>query len=55
MQKVKLPSTVDPIKDAQCRLDYQGCYVSNQVTRLADVKVLSDVQVTLSFFVDPQN
>ncbi|ACA31920.1 23S rRNA accumulation protein YceD [Histophilus somni] len=56
MQKVKLPLTVDPIKDAQRRLDYQGCYVSNQVTRLAEsvVKVLSDVQVTLSFFVDPQ-
>ncbi len=56
MQKVKLPLTVDPVKDAQRRLDYVGYYSANQLTRLAESvsKVLSDAQVTLSFFIDPQ-
>ena len=56
MQKVKLPLTVDPVKDAQRRLDYQGYYSVNQLSRLAESvgKVLSDAQVTLSFFIDPQ-
>ncbi|PJG83669.1 23S rRNA accumulation protein YceD [Caviibacterium pharyngocola] len=56
MQKVKLPLTTDPVKDAQRRLDYNGYYAASQLTRLADsvVKVLSDAQVTLSFFIDPQ-
>ncbi|TDQ59483.1 uncharacterized protein EDC45_0131 [Mesocricetibacter intestinalis] len=56
MQKVKLPLTVDPVKDAQRRLDYVGYYAANQLERLAESvgKVLSDAQVTLSFFIDPQ-
>jgi len=56
MQKVKLPLTVDPVKDAQRRLDYQGYYAANQLSRLAESvsKVLSDAQVTLSFYIDPQ-
>ena len=56
MQKVKLPLTVDPVKDAQRRLDYAGYYSASQLTRLAEsvVKVLSDAQVILSFFIDPQ-
>ena len=56
MQKVKLPLTVDPVKDAQRRLDYQGYYAANQLSRLAESvsKVLSDAQVTLAFFIDPQ-
>ncbi|VTU05921.1 Uncharacterized ACR, COG1399 [Actinobacillus porcinus] len=56
MQKVKLPLTVDPVKDAQRRLDYDGYYAINQLERLSEsvVKVLSDAQVTVSFFVDPQ-
>ncbi|EDK13651.1 hypothetical protein CGSHiR3021_03553 [Haemophilus influenzae 22.4-21] len=56
MQKVKLPLTVDPVKDAQRRLDYVGYYSANQLERLAEsvVNVLSDAQVTLSFYVDPQ-
>ncbi len=56
MQKVKLPLTVDPVKDAQRRLDYQGYYSANQLSRLAESvsKVLSDAQVTLLFFIDPQ-
>ena len=56
MQKVKLPLTVDPVKDAQRRLDYQGYYSVNQLSRLTESvgKVLSDAQVTLSFFIDPQ-
>ena len=47
MQKVKLPLTVDPVKDAQRRLDYDGYYAINQLERLAGtvVKVLSDAQV----------
>ncbi|MDU8924629.1 23S rRNA accumulation protein YceD [Pasteurellaceae bacterium LIM206] len=56
MQKVKLPLTVDPVKDAQRRLDYEGYYSADQLERLSAsvVKVLSDAQVTLSFFIDPQ-
>ncbi|KAA6208393.1 23S rRNA accumulation protein YceD [Avibacterium paragallinarum] len=56
MKKVKLPITTDPVKDAQRRLDYDGYYAVNQLTRLAESveKVLSDAQVTLSFFIDPQ-
>ncbi|MDO4430925.1 MAG: 23S rRNA accumulation protein YceD [Lonepinella koalarum] len=56
MQKVKLPLTVDPVKDAQRRLDYDGYYAPDQLQRLSEsvVKVLSDAQVTLSFFIDPQ-
>ncbi|AAK03995.1 TPA: 23S rRNA accumulation protein YceD [Pasteurella multocida] len=56
MQKVKLPLTVDPVKDAQRRLDYDGYYAINQLTRLNESvsKVLSDAQVRLSFFIDPQ-
>ena len=56
MQKVKLPLTVEPVKDAQRRLDYQGYYSVNQLSRLTESvgKVLSDAQVTLSLFIDPQ-
>ena len=56
MQKVKLPLTVDPVKDAQRRLDYEGYYAAGQLERLAESvsKVLSDAQVKLSFYVDPQ-
>ncbi|MFD1807011.1 23S rRNA accumulation protein YceD [Pasteurella oralis] len=56
MQKVKLPLTVDPVKDAQRRLDYDGYYAINQLERLSESvsKVLSDAQVRLSFFIDPQ-
>lgn len=56
MQKVKLPLTTDPVKDAQRRLDYDGYYSINQLARLNESvsKVLSDAQVRLSFFVDPQ-
>ena len=56
MQKVKLPLTVDPQKDAQRRLNYAGYYAANQLKRLVKsvVNVLSDAQVTLSFYIDPQ-
>ena len=56
MQKVKLPLTVDPVKDAQQRIDYDGYYTASQLARLAEStgKVLSDAQVTLSFYIDPQ-
>lgn len=57
MQKVKLPLAVDPVKDAQQRIDYDGYYTASQLVRLAEStgKVLSDAQVTLSFYIDPQN
>lgn len=57
MQKVRLPLTTDPVKDAQRRLDYDGYYATSQLERLSESvsKVLSDAQVTLSFYVDPQN
>ena len=56
MQKLKLPLTVDPVKDAQQRIDYDGYYTASQLVRLAEStgKVLSDAQVTLSFYIDPQ-
>ena len=56
MQKVKLPLTVDPVKDAQQRIDYDGYYTGSQLVRLAEStgKVLCDAQVTLSFYIDPQ-
>ncbi|MFD0966528.1 23S rRNA accumulation protein YceD [Seminibacterium arietis] len=56
MQKVKLPLTTDPIKNAQRRLDYEGYYSSTQLKRLTEsvVNVFSEAQVTLSFFIDPQ-
>lgn len=56
MQKVKLPLTTDPVKDAQRRIDLNGVYTANMLTRLAESvnKVLSDAQVSLSFFIDAQ-
>ncbi|NBI12331.1 23S rRNA accumulation protein YceD [[Haemophilus] felis] len=56
MQKVRLPLTTDPVKDAQRRLDYDGYYAASQLERLSESvsKVLSDAQVTLSFYIDPQ-
>ncbi|WP_439241462.1 23S rRNA accumulation protein YceD [Lonepinella sp. BR2474] len=56
MQKVKLPLTTDPVKDAQRRLDYDGYYAVSQLERLGQsvLNVLNDAQVRLSFFIDPQ-
>lgn len=56
MQKVKLPLTTDPIKDAQRRIDLEGIYTKISLSRLAESvnKVLNDAQVSLSFFIDPQ-
>ena len=56
MQKVKLPLTIDPHKDAQRRMDYEGCIPSSLLSRLGESvsNVLSDAQVTLSLYVDPQ-
>ncbi|QKJ86770.1 23S rRNA accumulation protein YceD [Paramixta manurensis] len=56
MQKVKLPLTLDPVRSAQKRLDYQGIYTPEQVERVAEsvVSVDSDVECTLSFAVDNQ-
>lgn len=38
MQKVKLPLTLDPVRTAQKRLDYQGIYTPDQVERVAGLK-----------------
>ena len=56
MKKVKLPLTVDPVKSAQRRLNYEGYYSRNQLVRLAEAvnQVLSDVEAELSFTIDPQ-
>lgn len=56
MQKVKLPLTVDPIKSAQARLDYEGIFTVKQLARLAESTegVSSDAKVKLSFDVDAQ-
>ena len=49
MQKVKLPLTLDPVRTAQKRLDYEGIYTSDQVERIAEsvVSVDSDVECSM--------
>jgi uncharacterized metal-binding protein YceD (DUF177 family) len=56
MQKVKLPLTLDPVRTAQKRLDYEGIYARDQVERVADsvVSVDSDVECSMSFAIDNQ-
>ena len=56
MQKVKLPLTLDPVRTAQKRLDYQGIYTRDQAVRVADsvVSVDSDVECSMSFAIDNQ-
>ncbi|MDU1732263.1 MAG: 23S rRNA accumulation protein YceD [Citrobacter freundii] len=56
MQKVKLPLTLDPVRTAQKRLDYEGIYTSDLVERVADsvVSVDSDVECSMSFAIDNQ-
>lgn len=56
MQKVKLPLTIDPYKDAQRRMDYIGYIPCSLMSRLGESvsNVRSDAQVTLSLYVDPQ-
>nr|WP_086940775.1 23S rRNA accumulation protein YceD [Thaumasiovibrio occultus] len=56
MQKVKLPLTVDPIRAAQKRSDYDGIITANLLERLAEStqSVNSDASVTLTFDIDNQ-
>lgn len=56
MKKVKLPLTVDPIKSAQRRLNYEGYYSQAQLVRLKDAvnQVLNNVEAELTFAIDPQ-
>ncbi|NJD00197.1 23S rRNA accumulation protein YceD [Candidatus Erwinia dacicola] len=56
MQKVKLPLTLDAVRTAQKRLDYQGVYTPEQVERIADsvVSLDSDVECAMSFAIDEQ-
>ncbi|WP_437888050.1 23S rRNA accumulation protein YceD [Phytobacter sp. V91] len=56
MQKVKLPLTLDPVRTAQKRLDYQGVYLPDQVGRVGEsvVSVDSDVECSISFAIDNQ-
>ncbi|WP_353628960.1 23S rRNA accumulation protein YceD [Klebsiella pneumoniae] len=56
MQKVKLPLTLDPVRTAQKRLDYEGIYARDQVERVTDsvVSVDSDVECSMSFAIDNQ-
>jgi Predicted metal-binding, possibly nucleic acid-binding protein len=50
MQKVKLPLTLDPVRTAQKRLDYEGIYSSDQAERIAEsvVSVDSDVECSMA-------
>lgn len=56
MQNAKLPLSIDPIKSAQKRLDYEGIYTVNQLVRLSGAvnSVTTDAKVQLSFDVDVQ-
>ena len=56
MQKVKLPLTLDPVRTAQKRLDYEGIYTSDQAERIAEsvVSVDSDVECSTSLAIDNQ-
>ncbi|PKH26316.1 23S rRNA accumulation protein YceD [Enterobacterales bacterium CwR94] len=56
MQKVKLPLTLDPVRTANKRLDYQGIFTAEQVERVAEsvVSVDSDVECSMSFAIDNQ-
>ncbi|KKD01279.1 MULTISPECIES: 23S rRNA accumulation protein YceD [Photobacterium] len=57
MQKVKLPLTVDPVRAAQKKLDYDGIIKAELLERLAESasSVLSDANVTLSFDFDQRH
>ncbi|MDV5169359.1 23S rRNA accumulation protein YceD [Photobacterium rosenbergii] len=54
MQKVKLPLTVDPVRAAQKKLDYDGIIKAELLERLAEStqSVTRDANVTLSFDLD---
>lgn len=56
MQKVKLPLTLDPVRTAQKRLDYEGIYTPDQAERIAEsvVSVDTDVECSMSFDIDNQ-
>lgn len=56
MQKTKLPLTIDPYKDAQRRMDYEGYFQADLFNRLGEFvgNVLGDAEVKLSLYVDPQ-
>ncbi|UGA55777.1 23S rRNA accumulation protein YceD [Vibrio sp. VB16] len=56
MQKVKIPRTVDPVKAAQSRLDFDGIIQPSLFKRLAETTsgVKRDAEVSLSFEMDEQ-
>jgi len=56
MQKVKIPRTVDPVKAAQKRLDYEGIIQVSLFKRLEESVegVKRDAEVSLSFGMDEQ-
>lgn len=56
MQKVKIPRTVDPVKAAQKRLDYDGIIQPSLFKRLTEMTegVKRDAEVSLSFEIDEQ-
>lgn len=57
MQKVKLPLTVDPVRAAQKKLDYDGIIKAELLERLAEStqSVTRDANVTLSFDLDQRH
>jgi uncharacterized protein len=56
MQKVKIPRTIDPLKAAQKKLDYNGIIQASLFKRLDEsvAGVKRDAEVSLSFEIDEQ-
>lgn len=56
MQKVKLPKTVDPVKSATKRSNYQGVMMSKDMVRLSEVcaSVAETVEIEVKFDKDAQ-
>ncbi len=56
MQKVKIPRTIDPLKAAQKKLDYNGIIQVSLFKRLEEsvAGVKRDAEVSLSFEIDEQ-
>lgn len=52
MQSAKIPVSVDPVKAAAKKLDYEGIADKNDLTRLAGMvdAILEDARVRISFF-----
>ncbi len=54
MQNVKIPVTIDPIRAAAKKLDYEGIICKSDFSRLADMVdgIENDIEVRVSFYKD---